>query len=196
MNISIRNVISSFKLNCLIDLEKVYLLYPDSSTFDKLVFNYNVVVTRVNKPAMTFLIYKTGTIISTGAGSLSNANKSYDIFKKMMISVIEDLSLKREHRIDNIVATSDIGLEINLQKLFSELNSDQLQYEPEQFPALIYRFYSPKGTALIFSSGKVVVTGFKDVLTIKRTIKTLQEIIFFHIDNNDNEVKNEHFQHA
>ena len=40
------------------------------------------------------------------------------------------------------------------------LRMEHVEYEPEQFPGLIYR--GDTGTALIFSSGKVILTGFKD----------------------------------
>jgi len=36
-----------------------------------------------------------------------------------------------------------------------------VEYEPEQFPGVIYR--GATGTALIFSSGRVILTGFRDV---------------------------------
>ena len=39
---------------------------------------------------------------------------------------------------------------------------DKSEYEPEQFPVLIYRAEKPKVVFLIFSSGKCVITGSKD----------------------------------
>ncbi|MCK5671164.1 TATA box-binding protein, partial [Candidatus Bathyarchaeota archaeon] len=38
---------------------------------------------------------------------------------------------------------------------------DNVMYEPEQFPGLIYRMQTPKVVMLLFASGKLVCTGAK-----------------------------------
>lgn len=58
---------------------------------------------------------------------------------------------------NNIVATSDIELRIPLEVLALEFGVEEVEYEPEQFPALVYR--PPDHVVLIFSSGKILVTG-------------------------------------
>jgi hypothetical protein len=42
------------------------------------------------------------------------------------------------------------------------LGLDQAEYEPEQHPALIYRPEDPAVVVLVFSSGKLVITGMTD----------------------------------
>jgi transcription initiation factor TFIID TATA-box-binding protein len=44
---------------------------------------------------------------------------------------------------------------------FCQGSSDQKQYNPKRFAAVIMRIREPKTTALIFASGKMVVTGAK-----------------------------------
>jgi len=167
MRIYVKNVISSFKLNCSIDLQNIYDSYPENSEYSESVFNYNVVVFRNINPKMTFLIYKTGTVISTGATSIIDATKSYDIFSNIMNAIIDDLSLHRGHQIDNIVATCGLEFEIDLLNTYLELSDERFQYEPEQFPGLIYRSTLPKGTISIFPKGKLVMTGSKSISSIK-----------------------------
>jgi transcription initiation factor TFIID TATA-box-binding protein len=41
------------------------------------------------------------------------------------------------------------------------LGLENIEYEPEQFPGLVYRIKVPKVVVLIFSSGKLVITGGK-----------------------------------
>jgi transcription initiation factor TFIID TATA-box-binding protein len=41
------------------------------------------------------------------------------------------------------------------------LGFENIEYEPEQFPGLVYRIKQPKVVVLIFSSGKLVITGGK-----------------------------------
>ncbi|MDI9609093.1 MAG: TATA-box-binding protein, partial [Candidatus Verstraetearchaeota archaeon] len=64
-----------------------------------------------------------------------------------------------EIMIQNIVASANLNAEVNLEKAAFLL--ENVMYEPEQFPGLIYRMDSPKVVLLIFSSGKMVCTGAK-----------------------------------
>jgi transcription initiation factor TFIID TATA-box-binding protein len=40
-------------------------------------------------------------------------------------------------------------------------NPINCQFTPQTFPGLIYRMHNPKTTFLIFSNGKVIITGAK-----------------------------------
>jgi transcription initiation factor TFIID TATA-box-binding protein len=49
---------------------------------------------------------------------------------------------------------------LNLNVLAMRLNN--IEYEPEQFPGLVYKLMTPvKATFLLFSNGKIVCTGTK-----------------------------------
>ncbi|MFB6160878.1 MAG: TATA-box-binding protein, partial [Haloferacaceae archaeon] len=41
------------------------------------------------------------------------------------------------------------------------LGLENIEYEPEQFPGLVYRLEEPDVVALLFGSGKLVITGGK-----------------------------------
>lgn len=59
--------------------------------------------------------------------------------------------------IENVVASTAIEQELDLETLASDfLNAD---YDPDQFPGLVYRTQEPKATSLIFRSGNIVTTG-------------------------------------
>lgn len=60
---------------------------------------------------------------------------------------------------NNIVYTADISRQIDLEKLSVAIGSEQVEYEPEQFLGLIYKSNRTASVGLIFSSGKVVITG-------------------------------------
>ncbi len=61
------------------------------------------------------------------------------------------------YRIENIVATVNLGIDLDLDKLAERLPA--AEYNPEQFPGLILRLQRPKISALIFRTGKMVCTG-------------------------------------
>jgi transcription initiation factor TFIID TATA-box-binding protein len=78
-------------------------------------------------------------------------------------------------KIENIVASASLGLRIPLEKMIKYL--DGTEYEPEQFPGLVYRLKDPKAATLIFSSGKIVCTGARSIEDVKRVIKKVIDTI-------------------
>lgn len=81
-----------------------------------------------------------------------------DILKSISIGNIYP---EPEIIIQNIVASANLERELNLNAIALGLGLDNIEYEPEQFPGLVYRIKNPKVVVLIFSSGKLVVTGGK-----------------------------------
>ena len=83
-----------------------------------------------------------------------------------------------EVKVQNMVATADLGIEPNLDDI--ALMIEGTEYEPEQFPGLVYRLDDPKVVVLIFGSGKVVITGLKREedakIALNKILKTLKEI--------------------
>jgi transcription initiation factor TFIID TATA-box-binding protein len=73
------------------------------------------------------------------------------------------------------VCSYDIGKYINLNKVVITLNLENIEYEPEQFPGLVYRIADPKIVALLFSSGKIILTGGKNLDDIKRGLDFLEK---------------------
>jgi len=61
--------------------------------------------------------------------------------------------------IQNIVASASLGFEVNLDMLAMEC--ENTEYEPEQFPGLVFSLAEPKTVMLVFKSGKMIITGAK-----------------------------------
>ena len=62
-------------------------------------------------------------------------------------------------KIENVVASTGIDQELNLEALAADLPGTE--YDPDRFPGLVYRLQDPKVVVLLFGSGKVVITGGK-----------------------------------
>ncbi|RLF97361.1 hypothetical protein DRP04_14755 [Archaeoglobales archaeon] len=60
-------------------------------------------------------------------------------------------------RVVNIVASVDLGSDVNLEGSFEVLPKSI--YESDQFPALTYQMERPKVSFIIFCTGKMVCTG-------------------------------------
>ncbi|SOV02203.1 probable TATA-box-binding factor TBP [Ustilago sp. UG-2017a] len=103
---------------------------------------------------------------NANAGALTKANGASEDDKKPA-AVGKDASLEQGlssvHGIvptlQNIVAT--VNLEVRLDLKTIALHARNAEYNPKRFAAVIMRIREPKTTALIFASGKMVVTGAK-----------------------------------
>ena len=64
------------------------------------------------------------------------------------------------------------------------LGLENVEYEPEQFPGLVYRLKEPKVVMLLFGSGKIVCAGARrtdDVLlAVNKLSKELTSLGLFH----------------
>lgn len=71
--------------------------------------------------------------------------------------------------IQNIVCTAELNRSLNLSALAVGLGLEVTEYEPEQFPGLIYRPENTSCVVLLFATGRVVITGSANFEEIKNT---------------------------
>ena len=76
-------------------------------------------------------------------------------------------------KIENVVASTSLGEELDLQSIALALEG--AEYEPEQFPGLVYRLDSPKVVVLLFGSGKLVCTGAKKPQDVEAAVNKITE---------------------
>jgi len=135
-------------------------------------------ILRLDSPKVTALIFKSGKMVVTGAKRTQDLIKAVKKILKMFIKSGVTISGKPRIQIQNIVASANLGMEVLLEKAAYLL--ENTMYEPEQFPGLIYRLTDPKVVLLIFSSGKMVITGAKSEEEVEKavnhTYKTLLDL--------------------
>lgn len=82
--------------------------------------------------------------------------------------------------LQNIVSTVNLGCQLELKKI--ALHARNAEYNPKRFAAVIMRIRSPRTTALIFSSGKMVCTGAKSEddsrLAARKYARIIQKLDF------------------
>ena len=82
-----------------------------------------------------------------------------------------------DFKIQNIVASCDVGFSIKLESLKEEQDQfARCHYEPELFPGLIFKMEDPKVVLLIFTSGKIVLAGAKSREQIHKSIKNYHKL--------------------
>jgi len=171
--VKIENVAASATLKHGIDLRSVARAFPKMKyrpgQFPGFVF-------RLKKPRTAILIFGSGKMVCTGAKSAGEARKALrNVVRRLKnggIVILGRLSIK----IQNTVASANLVGTIDLVRLYEcQRRDDSMMYEPEQFPALIYRMKEPKAVVLIFSSGKLVCTGAKKEEDVYQAVDRLHQ---------------------
>ncbi len=88
---------------------------------------------------------------------------------------LKDVVLKPTYRVENIVASTDLKVELDLYGL-AKLSYD-IDYEPEQFPGAILKIHEPKSALLLFKNGKIICTGARTEADVKRSIDQAVDLI-------------------
>jgi len=74
-------------------------------------------------------------------------------------------------RIENIVASVVLNQRLDLAEIAFTIPI--VQYDPGDFPGLVYRLKKPKTATLIFHTGKMVCTGAKCEKDVKRAVRKI-----------------------
>jgi transcription initiation factor TFIID TATA-box-binding protein len=118
--------------------------------------------------------YRSGKCSVVGATSPEHFEQMVERVNTLMRELLE-FDYEPTVEIENIVATTELESIPSLEAIAVGLGLEQTEYEPEQFPALIYR--SNDAVFLVFSSGKIVCTGLTDFDLIPSVIDDISEKI-------------------
>jgi len=130
-------------------------------------------VYRLSEPKTATLLFRSGKANCTGAKNVEDVRKTVDIIaeklRKLNVDVYKDLKIV----IQNIVAISDLGTELNLNEVAMGLGLENVEYEPEQFPGLVYKVPKSHITFLLFGTGRIVCTGAKNKGVVREAVLKL-----------------------
>ncbi len=156
--VKIQNVVGSTGIDQELALEQ---LAKDLEGSDYNPDNFPGLIYRLQDPKATTLIFRSGKIVCTGSQSVDLLTEAitivFDKLSQLGIPVPEEPDIT----IQNIVSGADLGEALNLNALAIGLGLESVEYEPEQFPGLVYRLDDPSVVILLFGSGKLVITGAK-----------------------------------
>jgi transcription initiation factor TFIID TATA-box-binding protein len=156
--IRIVNIVVNTSLKHDIPLEKMAATLPNTEYNPE---QFPGLVIRIKDPKTSALIFSSGNVVCTGARTLHDVDESLKKIIKALTKINIKIIIKPEITVQNIVASGSIGMMLNLNVLAMRLNN--IEYEPEQFPGLVYKLITKevKATFLLFSNGKIVCTGTK-----------------------------------
>ena len=155
--LEIQNVVASTEIGQELDLQ---VLASDLDGVDYDPEQFPGLVQRPDDPARaTALIFRSGKIVCTGATSIEDVHETvqatFNDLRALDIQVAENPDIT----VQNIVSSGDFGEVLNLNAIAVGLGLETVEYEPEQFPGLIYWLADPDVVVLLFGSGKLVITG-------------------------------------
>ncbi|HLC65046.1 MAG TPA: TATA-box-binding protein [Candidatus Nanoarchaeia archaeon] len=169
-DIEVVNIVVSTSLEHDIPLEKM------AATLSNTEYNpeqFPGLVLRIKEPKTSALIFSSGNVVCTGARSMDKVEEAIKKIIKSLEKINIKITIKPVIKIQNIVASGSVGMDLNLNVLAMKL--ENTEYEPEQFPGLVYKLKEAKATFLLFSNGKVVCTGTKSETEVHRALDMLIE---------------------
>jgi len=169
-DVKIENIVATAPLGIKIPLESL-LEHLEGAEYEPEQFPG--LVYRVKYPKAAILIFSSGKIVCTGARNVEDIN----IVVKKLVKILKGKKIgnpkKYKIEVQNIVASSKLDRRLNLDQIVFGLEGSE--YEPEQFPGLVYRMKNPKVVFLLFSSGKIVCTGARKIEDIEFALKILSK---------------------
>ncbi len=172
LDIKVENVVANARIADELDLRYI------ESKLEEAVFTkkkFPGLVYRTHDPKSAFLIFRSGKVVCTGSKTEEGVRTVIDKLSADLRGIGLEVDEHPDFKVQNIVASASVGKELNLGAIVIGLELEGMEYEPEVFPGLVYRIEDPKSAILIFSSGRLVITGGKTVEDCESSVNVLLE---------------------
>jgi transcription initiation factor TFIID TATA-box-binding protein len=170
--INIENIVASTKVCDLLDIELLAEKMPGSSYNPD---EFAGLTIKFDDPRVAVLVLSTGKIVCTGAKNMDEVDSSIKKVVKKIKDVGFEVKKKYDITTENIVASTEFNKEMHLSSISKGLLFKHVEYEPEQFPGLIYKADDFNALLILFSSGKLICTGAKNVEDATKAIDMMKE---------------------
>jgi len=172
VDMEIENVVASTTIARELDLAKLKKSLPESEYEPE---QFPGLVLRLDEPKTAALLFRSGKVVCTGAKTIEDVER---VIKKVCNKVEKagfKVYKKPEITVQNIVASANLHAQLNLIAIAQAVGLEKIEYEPEQFPGLVYRMEEPRVVILLFGSGKLVCTGARKAEQVEEAIKRIIE---------------------
>jgi transcription initiation factor TFIID TATA-box-binding protein len=172
IEIKLQNIVASTSFADKLDLDVIAQSWGEAEYEPE---QFPGLVYRLSSPKTATLLFRSGKANCTGAKNIEDVTTTINVIaeklKKLGVEVYKD----REIVIQNIVATADLGGELNLSEVALSLGLENIEYEPEQFPGLVYRIKEPRVAMLLFGTGKIVCAGARKIEDVSAAVDKLSK---------------------
>jgi len=166
--IKLVNIVASTSLEHDIPLIKLAETLPNTEYNPE---QFPGLVMRIRDPKTSALIFSSGKVVCTGARSMTKVKESIKCIIKNIEKIKIKIKVKPVIKVQNMVASGSVHMDLNLNDLAMKLGNTE--YEPEQFPGLVYKLPGTRATFLLFSNGKIVCTGTRSEVKLKEAVDKL-----------------------
>ena len=177
IEIKVQNIVASTTFAEKLDLDVIAQTLEEAEYEPE---QFPGLVYRLKNPKTATLLFRSGAANCTGAKTIEDVKTTIKIITEKLEKIGVKIFKNPEIVIQNMVATSDLGGELNLSEIAIALGLENVEYEPEQFPGLVYRIKEPKVALLLFGSGKIVCAGARTVedvsLAVDKVSKELSSL--------------------
>jgi transcription initiation factor TFIID TATA-box-binding protein len=174
-DVKIQNVVAVANLGQKMDLLAIMKVFSNVEYRPK---KFPGLVFKLKRPRTSTLIFSTGKMVCPGAKSEKEA---FSVVRRVVRELRKEgfiISMSPKIDVVNVVGTADVRGEIDLEAMSDVL--ENVMYEPEQFPGLIYRMTDPKVVLLVFASGKLVIVGAKRREQVYEAADKIRAILIDH----------------
>ena len=172
IEIKVQNIVASTTFAEKLDLDVIAQSLEDAEYEPE---QFPGLVYRLKNPKTATLLFRSGAANCTGAKTIEDVRTTIKIIAEKLEKIGVKVYKNPEIVIQNIVATSDLDGELNLSEVAISLGLENVEYEPEQFPGLVYRIKEPKVAMLLFGSGKIVCAGARKIEDVSLAVEKLSK---------------------
>lgn len=163
MAVEIVNVVGAGQLHIELDLEQL------AKDLDAYSARYNPekypgIHIQMLEDGPTITLYRNGKYHITGPDSVDQLHE----VRKQFLTALDSLGIQYStdqdrFSVQNLVCVANHDTSFDLNALAIGLGLEHVEYEPEQFPGLVYRMADSPAVFLVFASGKIVITGMQSI---------------------------------
>jgi len=176
-NMKVVNLVVTSDLDHSLNLETI------ASTISNTEYNpeqFPGLIMRIKDPKTAILLFSSGKMVCTGARSISKAEESIQKVIKTLKKINIIITIKPILKVQNMVGSGELNQDLDLNYL--TMNLMNTEYEPEQFPGLVYKIKKPvPASFLLFTNGKFVCTGVKSehemIISLEKLKINLKKVI-------------------
>ena len=177
---------SDHTIPCRLNLHRVFSIFGGGQAAQLNKRKFAAVILRVSvDPIVAILLFEHGRIVCTGAKKKQQAKREIArVVKTLAKYGYPDIFLQKL-TVQNLVANAHVPYRVNQQALSLD-HSDYCTFDNEAFPGVIIRHPEVRGklTVLLFASGKMVVTGAKQLDDVTHALEKVKSMIESHTIHN------------
>ena len=164
-----------------LDLELVNTLLPNSCFSKK---KFAAITVRLDDPTCTILLFGSGKCVLTGCRDFISCVRAVHVVFDLLRRSVHGVHFAIESiQMQNIVGHADLelaGAHIDLARFYADHNIE-CTFQRSMFPGLVFRSRESNVVLLIFRSGRVVLTGGRDMSCLNQAWTRMQPMLLKYV---------------